>query len=436
MKWLYVDNFRGFSNQFIPITDVNFLLGENSTGKSSILALLNLFSQKPFWIHNIFNNNDFEFGNFQDIVSVNSTNQKNFRIGLIDCPAKLTKDNIDSIFVSLMEYIDQDGIPSISRYNYISESHAVQVFLSKSNIKYKVDNIKFGANITKTVMDKFNDWIKKVPNKKRLKILKVPKQLEHERTLPLIRSMIDGEMKESKEKFSFMLQIPDDLARIAWIAPIRTKPRRTYDQFKYSFSPEGDHSPYLVRQILKSEDTKYSKEFLNFMSSFGKKSGLLSSIGVKKFGNDSSSPFQLEIVLEDKPLNISSVGYGVSQALPIMIELFARIKNSCFAIQQPEVHLHPRAQAALGDVFYSVAQKDNKKLLIETHSDFIIDRFRANINKNKTNINSQVLFFERVDGFNKVYSIPIHKDGKYDDNQPESFRSFFIKEELDILRIR
>ena len=248
--------------------------------------------------------------------------------------------------------------------------------------------------------------------------------------------MIDGEAGREKRGFSFSLQIPDDIASIAWIAPIRTKPRRTYDQIKYSFSPEGDHSPYLVRQFLKNKDGRVGKDFLEFMSSFGKKSGLLSTIGVKKFGEDSSSPFQLEIVLEDKPLNISSVGYGVSQALPIMIELFARRKNSCFAIQQPEVHLHPRAQAALGDVFYSVAQKDNKKFLIETHSDFIIDRFRANINKNKTNINSQVLFFERVDGFNKVYSIPIHQDGKYDDNQPESFRSFFIKEELDILRIR
>jgi hypothetical protein len=47
-----------------------------------------------------------------------------------------------------------------------------------------------------------------------------------------------------------------------------------------------------------------------------------------------------------------------------------------------------------------------------------------------------VLFFERVGGFNKVYSIPIHKDGKYDENQPESFRSFFIKEELNLLRMR
>jgi len=436
MKWIYVDNFRGFNDQFIPITDVNFLLGENSTGKSSILALLNLFASTPFWLHNTFNNNDFEFGNFKDIASVNSTNPKNFRIGLIDCPAKLTKDNKDSIFVSLMEYIDKDGVPSISRYNYISESHAVRVFLSESNIKYNVDDIKFDGDITKTVMDKFKHWVKKVPNEERLSILKLPRQFKKEKTLPFIRSMIDGEMKKDKKHFSFSLQIPDDLTSLAWIAPIRTKPKRTYDQFKYTFSPEGDHSPYLVRQILKGKNKKYSEAFLDFITKFGKKSGLLSSIGVKKFGKDSSSPFQLEIVLEDKPLNISSVGYGVSQALPIMIELFARRKNSFFAIQQPEVHLHPRAQAALGDVFYFVAQNDNKKLLIETHSDFIIDRFRTNINKNKKNIDSQVLFFERVGGFNKVYSIPIHKDGKYDENQPESFRSFFIKEELDLLRMR
>jgi predicted ATPase len=157
---------------------------------------------------------------------------------------------------------------------------------------------------------------------------------------------------------------------------------------------------------------------------------------VKKYGKDSASPFELDIILEDKPLNISNVGYGVSQSLPILIELFARIKGSWFAIQQPEVHLHPRAQATLGDVFYFIAEKENKKLLIETHSDFIIDRFRANFKKNSSTIDAQVLFFERVNGVNKVHSIRIHKNGMYDENQPESFRSFFIKEELDILGIR
>src|SRR4051812_3768119 len=40
---LFIDNFRGFSDAHIPLTEVNFLVGENSTGKTSVLGLLNLF---------------------------------------------------------------------------------------------------------------------------------------------------------------------------------------------------------------------------------------------------------------------------------------------------------------------------------------------------------------------------------------------------------
>ncbi len=39
MIYLFVDNFRGFTNTFIPIEDVNFLVGENSTGKTYIFSL-------------------------------------------------------------------------------------------------------------------------------------------------------------------------------------------------------------------------------------------------------------------------------------------------------------------------------------------------------------------------------------------------------------
>jgi predicted ATP-dependent endonuclease of OLD family len=440
MKWVYVDNFRGFSDEFIPLADVNFLLGENSTGKSSILALLRLFGFPPFWLSGEFNTDDYQFGNFSDIVSVNASDRTVFRIGYIDSSVKTARGK-EGMFVSFFEYIDKEGVPSINRYCYATQFHAVQVIFDGNRVRYRADDIKFDVDKTKTIRDAFKTWIAGTPDMDNTIVLRGPKQILRDRALPFIKSLIDGEAKKKKKDendenvISVFLEIPDDLASIAWIAPIRTKPRRTYDQFKYSFSPEGDHSPYVVRQFLNRKNRK-SIEFQNTMSEYGRKSGLMSSVGVKNFGKDFSSPFQLEIVLEDKPLNIGNVGYGVSQALPVLVELIARTKGACLAIQQPEVHLHPRAQAALGELFYSAAAKDGKKLFIETHSDFIVDRFRATMRNNDAVVDAQALFFERKDGFNRVHTIPIHKDGKYDDNQPDSFRKFFIREELDMLRIR
>jgi predicted ATPase len=127
--------------------------------------------------------------------------------------------------------------------------------------------------------------------------------------------------------------------------------------------------------------------------------------------------------------------YGVAQALPAVVEMFVHPEGTQFAIQQPEVHLHPKAQAALGDLIFQLATKEKKQFFIETHSDYTIDRFRLSYKENqgKPKINSQILFFHKSSEGNCVYPIDILENGWYSDNQPESFRQFFIHEEMRLL---
>lgn len=438
MRLLFVDNFRGFAHQFIPLEEVNFFLGENSTGKSSILALINLFSSPLLWLHQEFNTDEFQLGNYRDIVSVNAIDSNFFRIGLIECPPKQIEGKRPAVFTFLMEFHEKDGIPSISKYCYINKANAVQILFTNKGVKYKIDSIDYSEEPDKRMMQIFQSWIVSKVNESDFKKLKVPTSLRFGTPLPIIANLIDEETKIEKkgDKISLYLRMPDFARNFAWIAPLRSKPKRTYDQYKFVFSPEGDHAPYLVRKFLEKKKSKQAMKFRNFMQQYGRESGLLKDLEIKKFGSHSASPFELRIILEDKPLNISNVGYGVSQSLPILVELFARPKNSWFAIQQPEVHLHPRAQAALGDIFCDLALREKKRFFIETHSDFIIDRFRSKVRQCKEPLGSQVIFFEQVNGLNKAHPIKILSDGNYADDQPKSFRLFFIKEELSVLGIR
>lgn len=54
MKYFYMNNVRGFTRALIPLRRCNFLVGENSTGKSSFLSLLNLVSKPDFYFHSRF----------------------------------------------------------------------------------------------------------------------------------------------------------------------------------------------------------------------------------------------------------------------------------------------------------------------------------------------------------------------------------------------
>lgn len=71
--------------------------------------------------------------------------------------------------------------------------------------------------------------------------------------------------------------------------------------------------------------------------------------------------------------NIVDVGFGISQVLPILVEGLTMHQGSTLILEQPEIHLHPKMQMDIADFLIMLAQQ-GKHLIIETHSDHIINR--------------------------------------------------------------
>ena len=102
-------------------------------------------------------------------------------------------------------------------------------------------------------------------------------------------------------------------------------------------------------------------------------------------------------------LDITDVGFGISQILPIIVQGFLSFKNSLTMIEQPEIHLHPKMQADLADLFIDIVNKgesisgdfDNaqKYLLIETHSEYLLRRLRRRIAEGKISSEDVAIYF-------------------------------------------
>jgi AAA ATPase-like protein len=213
-------------------------------------------------------------------------------------------------------------------------------------------------------------------------------------------------------------------------APVRTKPARTYDNIEAMTSPEGSHIPYLLARLkaFKSNDWQQLRASL---IEFGNAAGLFNNIDVKKFGASPGSPFQISVNISGPPSNLVDVGYGVSQALPVVVETLQAPRGSLFLLQQPEVHLHPKAQAALGTYLATVSKQRRHSILIETHSDYLIDRIRMDIRDKKgiTDEDVCILFFQR-DGLDVgVYQLNFDEKGNVL-KAPASYRQFFLEEQL------
>ena len=80
-------------------------------------------------------------------------------------------------------------------------------------------------------------------------------------------------------------------------------------------------------------------------------------------------------------------------------------------------------------------QNRNHHYIVETHSDFLIDRFRLNIKKTGHPLDATVVFFERTPSGNNAHSLEINEKGQYPEDQPKGFRDFFIREELRLLEL-
>ena len=218
-------------------------------------------------------------------------------------------------------------------------------------------------------------------------------------------------------------------------APVRSQPRRTYDPVRQSMDPEGEYIPsYLAN--LSRQDPGGWQGLKASLEEFGRKSGLFDDIGVRSFGDTGGAPFQMQVRKwgrrrKGQHRNLIDVGYGVSQALPLLTELLRPDAPNMFLLQQPEVHLHPSAQAALGSLFCDVAAA-GKQIIVETHSDFIIDRVRSDVRDKTTALKPEdvsILYFERDELAVNIHSIRLDEMGDLE-GAPEGYRKFFTAEML------
>lgn len=161
---------------------------------------------------------------------------------------------------------------------------------------------------------------------------------------------------------------------------------------------------------------------------------------------DSLSPVDghLQLRLRDTKRNVwvslQDVGVGISQSLPILIESLAQ-QNQLMLIEQPELHIHPRLQAAIGDVFIQSALGDNQnRFLLETHSEHLILRILRRIRETTEGDFSDwpeelknacpngirpedvaVIYIEPSEDGARITEIPITADGDFSRNWPNGF---------------
>ncbi|WP_233258395.1 AAA family ATPase [[Phormidium] sp. ETS-05] len=128
-------------------------------------------------------------------------------------------------------------------------------------------------------------------------------------------------------------------------------------------------------------------------------------------------------------VSIADVGFGVSQVLPVLVALLVAEPGQLVYLEQPEIHLHPRAQAALAEILAEAANRD-VRVVVETHSDLLLRRVQSLVAEGTISPEKVKLhWFERQDnGMTAVKSADLDEAGAFGE-WPADFADVAIAEE-------
>ena len=436
-----LENFKGFKNlQDLKVKPITILCGTNSCGKSSILQSILLLkqtleSQNPNQII-LLNGRFVNLGSFENIIF-----EKNLDNPLVfEFTFKLTKEdlkippmrNSPPLILFLRDFIPQKQLLNQDILIYLkillkapkikdsTKSKSYTKGISVEQFQFRLDTIGSGQqkipgsfidvqlveNDYKIRWHNIRNRIRRDEESSKQEILSA--QLKFTNLFSVDAVPIESDSESDSAKVAGLFDVSFALNRInnlfktifssySYIGPLREEPSRRYiyeDEIT-EIGVKGENAPYIY---LIDKDTPLSNhwfydtksnsfepktnmtlskavdEWLDLMNIKGLKSELINDIVYLNLNSSYTSKTRV---------SIADVGFGVSQIFPILLEGLRMPQRHTLLLEQPEIHLHPNLQMQLSDYFIALALS-GKKVMVETHSDHIINRLVRRIVEDDT----------------------------------------------------
>lgn len=466
LKSISLENYKCFEKlEDLEIKPLTILCGVNSSGKSSIIkSLLTLkqsYENGSDYNSLILNGQYTIDGTFNDVIrnhqGQNFYLKNTFEIynsKKLSGKEKHTIEQLKEIFPSISSAkkifinveinIKKKKIKKLNITDNLVDIYKVTVL----QMNYDFSDIEYQITLNHIKDNFYNIEIKNFPNYSNVSLLNCACYFEglklinlyFEKTEPL-NINID---KLLNNIFSIFRIIPFQYHEIKYIAPLRNEPVRTYlmQQDRNSVGLHGEYTPQIIADnigkkiytILPPQNdilstSVYQEDFETILNSW------LNYLGIENVETiliSKSDSIKMNIGKD----NFIDVGFGVSQVLPILVTGILMKKYESLVLQQPEIHLHPNMQMNFADFLLSTAMK-KKNIIIETHSDHIINRVARRIMEDKTgNLQNMVkIYFINKNNLDKpIENLTVDKVHGFV-NAPDDFFSQFGSESSKIFDV-
>lgn len=195
----------------------------------------------------------------------------------------------------------------------------------------------------------------------------------------------------------------DELDKLYYLGPLRDHPQRDYLWAGSRPADVGAKGERTVDAILAAQAAdekqnlgprRHHHPFSYIVAHWLRELGLIADFKVEEIARGSNRwQAKVRTVRGGAKAMLTDVGFGVSQVLPVIVLLHYVPKGSTVILEQPEIHLHPLAQAGLADVVIHAAIHRKVQVVLESHSEHLLLRLQRRIAEEKIDSDDVTLYF-------------------------------------------
>lgn len=429
------ENYKPFvDTDWIKIRPITLTFGHNSSGKSALLSILPMLKQTledpdlqtPF----IFaSETGIDLGAFEEVAfqhKVSLNNPIRFHLELT-APLKAQKDKD-----ARQDLITRRYYRGLDLLNLSSEIIQLEVAANYNKKRRQIAITDSSVHVGEKVL--FRTYRKTTAENQAWHF--EPEELENsdvritwQHFIPRLFSpnLRDREERQT-EAYSDLSSVvgqglTQNLKKLVHIGPLRDFPRRAYRLTGESPRDVGQRGENWLNILLRARSRD---KLVLIVNEWLERLGYTLRIDWGKQGF-------VHPLLKDKnglEISLKDTGFGISQILPLLIQGFSCDPGTILILEQPEIHLHPKAQAELGDMLIAIASR-GIRLIIETHSEHLLLRLQRRVAEESLNKDAlispsdlAIYFIEQKESESKIHYVELNNRGEFI-NPPKSLLSFF-----------
>ncbi len=212
------------------------------------------------------------------------------------------------------------------------------------------------------------------------------------------------------------------MGKIRYLGPLRQYPKRYYawtgERKGEVVEPDGSDT-FAVLVSSERDDRSLMEQVAKWLKDLD----LIQDLQIRPTGPQSRF-YEVMVIVAEAESSLLDVGFGVSQVLPVLTMLFSAPIGSIVLLEQPELHLHPNAQAALADLLLYAAETRNLQLIVESHSEHILRRLQRRLAESESEFakpeNIKMYFCQPGNGGSTISEVEVDRFGQIS-NWPENF---------------